>query len=159
MVLKNMGLPDPHDPDTSLSSNNDVIMFNEDNNEVELVDNMGDRYEGYQQLNGMENIPANDSDSDTDYENENMVTPTTPEAPSSFPAISSAENALLKEVWEETQSKDIEMDSDKVRAVKDAMLNFTLPASSIPEWASNIPEQEWKDHMLEKIQAKTKQSK
>lgn len=64
------------------------------------------------------------------------------------------ENSLIKEVWTGScpQSVDIEMDSQKIDEVKRAMVNITLPSSSIPEWATKIAEEDWKDVLMEHIE-------
>lgn len=36
-----------------------------------------------------------------------------------------------------------------MQLVKDVMLTIELPPENIPEWARNIPEEEWKDHLLQ----------
>lgn len=64
------------------------------------------------------------------------------------------EEVLVNEVWSGPPPKavDIEMDSKKVDEVKQAMTNITLPPSSIPEWAANVPEEEWKNQLLKRLQ-------
>ncbi len=36
----------------------------------------------------------------------------------------------------------------KAKTIKEAMANFHLPNSSIPEWATIIPEGKWKEKLL-----------
>lgn len=64
------------------------------------------------------------------------------------------ENVLVGEVWSGAtpESSDIEMNSQKVDEVKQAMASFTLPSTSIPEWASKIPEEDWKQELMERIE-------
>ena len=39
------------------------------------------------------------------------------------------------------------------------MKGFQLPSSNIPEWAKNVPEDKWKEHLLAKLeQLNTKDS-
>ena len=38
--------------------------------------------------------------------------------------------------------------SDKVQAVKHAMAGFSLPASSVPQWAKVVPEDVWKAELI-----------
>lgn len=44
------------------------------------------------------------------------------------------------------------MDSQKVDEVKQVMAHITLPASSIPEWAAKIPEENWKQELMQRIE-------
>lgn len=80
---------------------------------------------------------------------ENSTTPPN----TNLPPIVPMENTLLTEVWTSTstQPSDIEMDNQKVDEVKQAMVNITLPPTSIPEWASKIPEEDWKRELMERI--------
>ncbi|RZC40778.1 hypothetical protein BDFB_010265 [Asbolus verrucosus] len=79
----------------------------------------------------------------------------------SLPSITRIEDALVKEVWMGPAPKavDIEMDNNKVDEVKQAMMNFTLPPSSIPEWANNIPEEQWKQQLISRLQYLQKKGK
>jgi hypothetical protein len=45
------------------------------------------------------------------------------------------------------------MGSQQVEQVKAAMANFSLPASAIPGWASAVPEEQWKQQLLNRIQS------
>lgn len=63
------------------------------------------------------------------------------------------EQILVKEVWSVPTPTDIEMDSKKVDEVKQVMSTITLPPSSIPDWASNISEEEWKQQLTKRLQA------
>lgn len=44
---------------------------------------------------------------------------------------------------------DIDVNCDEVRA---AMSGFTLPQSSIPLWAENIPEAQWATTLMQQLQ-------
>lgn len=47
------------------------------------------------------------------------------------------------DVWSSTSNgTNIEMDADKINKVKSAMASFSLPNSSIPEWANAITEEQ-----------------
>ena len=56
------------------------------------------------------------------------------------------------QIWSSTvnQSK-IDLDSEKICQVKSLMASFTLPNSVIPEWASKISEEQWKQQLMERI--------
>ncbi|PSN43323.1 hypothetical protein C0J52_17728 [Blattella germanica] len=59
----------------------------------------------------------------------------------------------LKEVWSAPSGgSNIEMGSEQVEQVRAAMANFALPSSSIPAWATSVPEEEWKQQLLDRIQ-------
>lgn len=72
----------------------------------------------------------------------------------SLPEITPIEHTLVQEVWSgpPPQFVDIEMDSARANEVKRAMANFTLPATNFPEWAASIPEDQWKEQLISKIQ-------
>jgi hypothetical protein len=59
----------------------------------------------------------------------------------------------LREVWSGSSRGDsIEMGSEQAERVTAAMANFSLPASAIPGWASAVPEEQWKQQLLDRIQ-------
>lgn len=43
------------------------------------------------------------------------------------------------------------MDDDVTQEILKAMRGFNLPASAYPPWAREIGEDEWKNHIYEKI--------
>ncbi|CAI9734682.1 male-enhanced antigen 1 [Octopus vulgaris] len=43
------------------------------------------------------------------------------------------------------------LDENQEEKVRDAMKGFQLPVGNIPEWALNIPEDKWKEHLLSKL--------
>ncbi|XP_023237325.1 male-enhanced antigen 1-like [Centruroides sculpturatus] len=47
------------------------------------------------------------------------------------------------------------MNQERVDKIKQAMAGFTLPCSSVPNWAFNIPEDEWKERLVTILQKKT----
>lgn len=53
-------------------------------------------------------------------------------------------------------SRDITVDYDQVRA---AMASITLPPSSIPPWASSIPDSEWCTYLQNRIRILQEQDK
>ncbi|GAB1610152.1 uncharacterized protein LOC115222646 [Argonauta hians] len=57
-------------------------------------------------------------------------------------------------LWNEPpppESASNNLDETQQEMVKDAMKNIQLPTSNIPEWALNIPEDKWKEHLLTKL--------
>ncbi|PNF16766.1 hypothetical protein B7P43_G00885 [Cryptotermes secundus] len=64
----------------------------------------------------------------------------------------------LREVWSGSSHGDsIEMGSEQAERVRAAMANFSLPASAIPSWASAVPEEQWKQQLLDRIQRQQQQ--
>ncbi|XP_014244633.1 uncharacterized protein LOC106663910 [Cimex lectularius] len=49
---------------------------------------------------------------------------------------------------EETIRSDIEINPEEVRSI---MSNITLPPSSFPTWACNIPESQWTSYLVSRI--------
>lgn len=61
-------------------------------------------------------------------------------------------NAELREVWSAPSGNSIEMGSEQAEQVRAAMANFALPQSAFPAWATAVPEEQWKQQLLERIQ-------
>lgn len=143
MVKSDRGLPEPPETSTngSVSPNHEIMATPDSDTENE------DGYAGYQPLplNPDENL-SSDSEDDTEN-NENTAQPE-----DTLPPITRMEDTLVREVWSGAPPQDIAMDSSKVDEVKQMMANVTLPPSSIPEWARNIPEEAWKETLLNRIQ-------
>ncbi|KAH0955129.1 hypothetical protein HN011_008278 [Eciton burchellii] len=56
------------------------------------------------------------------------------------------------EVWSCSQNRtDIDLDAAKIKQVKSVMASITLPETSIPQWASAISEEQWKEQLLVRI--------
>ncbi|XP_067010206.2 uncharacterized protein [Anabrus simplex] len=47
----------------------------------------------------------------------------------------------------------IEMGEERVAQVLAAMSNISLPPSAVPEWAASVPEEHWRQTLLERIQS------
>nr|CAI5837053.1 unnamed protein product [Callosobruchus analis] len=145
----NTGLPDPEHPEEDLPSNNEtgVILVTDDESDDQetLV------LDEYQPL-AMEDSEESNHGSSEDEELENQASGITKPPDANLPPITPIEETLVKEVWSAPPPKDIEMDSKKVDEVKKAMANITLPPGGIPEWAESIPEEEWKQYLLKRLQ-------
>ncbi|KAJ8984367.1 hypothetical protein NQ317_003515 [Molorchus minor] len=151
MVSSNTGLPDPDNPAHDLRvSNEDVILVTDD--EEESDDQETVTLDDYQPLPMEENF-NNGSESSEDEASGGNLTNRPSNCPS-LPPITPMEDALFKAVWYDSPTKpvDIEMDSKKVDEVKQVMATITLPPSSIPEWAANIPEEEWKGQLMKRLE-------
>lgn len=135
-----MGLPEPPDNNETISSVNDINVVNETDS-----DDDGNEYDGYTLLPlGPEETF---SDDDVTVEEEEH-------SENSLPSIIPMENQLVQEVWGNQATFvgiDIEMDNDKVNEVKRAMSNFTLPPTSIPAWANSVPEEMWKENLMDRL--------
>jgi len=56
------------------------------------------------------------------------------------------------EVWSCSENRtDIDLDAAKIKQVKSVMASITLPETSIPQWASAISEEQWKEQLLVRI--------
>ncbi|KAJ8890826.1 hypothetical protein PR048_010335 [Dryococelus australis] len=61
--------------------------------------------------------------------------------------------AELRELWSAPATRvDFDLGVDKVQAVQEAMSGVTLPASAIPEWAASVPEDQWRQQIMDRIQ-------
>lgn len=150
MVACDRGTPEGPDNSTSrnLENNGEIIMPNDTDSDED-----GQNYTGYQPLPlSPEEALGEDSDEETSHSNSDNFLDE-----QSLPPITRAEETLVRDVWTNSLPKDIEMDSSKVNEVKQAMMGITLPDSSIPEWASKIPEEAWKERLLNRIQNRNRQ--
>lgn len=142
-----MGLPEPPDANgknDNVNNANEVIVMNQ--NETDSDDDHNE-YDGYTLL------PLGPEEAITDDEAFND-TSQQEEPPDFLPAIIPMDQSLVQEVWgqrAESVSVDIEMDIEKVNEVKQAMSNFTLPSTSIPPWANSVPEEMWKENLMDRL--------
>lgn len=52
----------------------------------------------------------------------------------------------------------VHLDEEKIEIIKSCMVGFTLPSSNVPKWAKNVSEEQWKEHLLKKIEEKNSDS-
>ncbi|GBM67690.1 hypothetical protein AVEN_247097-1 [Araneus ventricosus] len=52
--------------------------------------------------------------------------------------------------------KDLKMDEDHIETIKSVMRSITLPKSNLPQWATLVPEEEWKPALLSSMLNKRK---
>ncbi|XP_011882962.1 PREDICTED: male-enhanced antigen 1 [Vollenhovia emeryi] len=58
----------------------------------------------------------------------------------------------ILEVWSCPHNRsDIDLDATKIKEVKSVMASVTIPEASIPQWASAISEEQWKEQLLVRI--------
>lgn len=148
MVGHDSGLPDPPDSDDSLTTNTEIVMMNDSESDDDL-----NEYNGYEPLP----LEADDHEVTT---NEQQLIEDIPDmtTTTALPELTRMEDTLVQEVWSNTpvNTVDIRMDKEKEEEVKQAMLNVTLPPSSIPAWANAVPEEQWKDHIMQMLQCNRK---
>ncbi|KAJ8926414.1 hypothetical protein NQ314_021202, partial [Rhamnusium bicolor] len=156
MVTSDTGLPDPDNPNNDLRvSNEDVILVTDDDEDSDDQETV--TLDDYQPL-PMED--TGDSNYCSTYGYQTPENTTTSSARRRTP-MEEVVVATFKQVWNECHPSegDIEMDSKKIDEVKEAMSKITLPPSSIPEWANSVPEDEWKKHLLNRLQTNQEEKK
>ena len=52
------------------------------------------------------------------------------------------------------EPEEIVLDENKSKKISDLMSNFQLPNKCVPEWAKSIPENVWKQNLIDSINAK-----
>lgn len=97
-----------------------------------------------------DNDPILDEDEENDWvSNGNDVDSSIPDAELDVQQGYSPETI---EVWSSPHNRSsIDMDTEKINQVKSMMASFTLPNSAIPEWASTISEDQWKEQLIGRI--------
>ncbi|XP_013111116.1 uncharacterized protein LOC106089706 [Stomoxys calcitrans] len=70
-----------------------------------------------------------------------------------LPPIESIDAEIEREVWSQPRPEElqIELDSSKTQQILSAMANFTLPNIGVPSWAEGVPEERWKEELLQRI--------
>ncbi|XP_034243681.1 male-enhanced antigen 1 [Thrips palmi] len=126
-------------------------------------DNEGEEqpaYDGYTLLGQHEHQGGN-LDNEDDYETENDeinagMNNDNQQAQDIIAAPPSAGRAELAALWNsapnEATSNSIAMDDERSAQIRAAMAGFSLPASAVPAWASDIPEELWKERFLGRLQ-------
>ncbi|XP_063241012.1 uncharacterized protein LOC134541465 isoform X2 [Bacillus rossius redtenbacheri] len=67
----------------------------------------------------------------------------------SFDAGTGAE---LRELWSGAATRaDFELGADKIQAVREAMSRVALPPSSVPGWAAAVPEEQWRQQIMDRV--------
>ncbi|XP_066140968.1 male-enhanced antigen 1 isoform X2 [Euwallacea fornicatus] len=146
-ISPNRDLEDPRADD----SDSDMEEWDSGANYMPLSQNTNDGEPLYEQNNDSEEENFN-------FEEFQMVTPsdTNGSHDESLP-ISTVQpfimSTLVDEVWSKPGPKevDIEMGDKKVDLVKQVMSTIQLPSDTFPDWARNIPEEEWKNYLLQKL--------
>ncbi|XP_045479931.1 male-enhanced antigen 1 [Harmonia axyridis] len=79
--------------------------------------------------------------------------PTLPLPRKSFPLPVISRTSAYDD-YASSSSSNINMDDKKCEEVKKIMVNINLPTSCIPEWAADVPEEQWKDFILQRLHLK-----
>ncbi|XP_035916633.1 male-enhanced antigen 1 isoform X4 [Anopheles stephensi] len=152
-----MGLPDlPGQPEDdsnfTMDENNTVHLepLSEDESDNEsLVDANG--YAGYQPLNMDE---QNQTNRMTSVMDEEMDTDAGEGEPPGHDGGSTVNAEFLNvDVWNAPRPNElsIDLDSSKAAEIVNVMAGIKLPTTAVPEWARGVPEEEWKENLLQRI--------
>ncbi|XP_065079013.1 uncharacterized protein LOC135701996 [Ochlerotatus camptorhynchus] len=142
-----MGLPDlpeQNDGDEFRMEEDTIINADVTTDDSENEFNDENEYMGYQPLNLGDN---NDTLVESDDQNDSQVTTPTHRGNNSNPVF------LNVDVWNAPRPDElnIELDPAKAEQILNVMAGFKLPNSSVPEWAVGIPEDRWKEELLQRI--------
>ncbi|KAL1509317.1 hypothetical protein ABEB36_004079 [Hypothenemus hampei] len=161
MVHENAGLSSNSSDNMDISPNNDLQLATGDdsdsdleqmdvlNDYVPLAQNPSDGNPLYISLTDSDE-DENDDDNDDMPVSESNVSGAVGGNISDATSLSST---YIQEVWNTPPPNPIgiELDETKILLIKQSMANIELPPNVIPEWARNIVEEEWKSHLLEKL--------
>ncbi|KAK3930321.1 Male-enhanced antigen 1 [Frankliniella fusca] len=143
----------------SLPHTYNVAAVDDSDNEVEEQQ----VYDGYTLLGQHEfggGAHVNDEDSDVEPEETNQIDNRPAEDETA--QLPEAGREELLALWNSTPvgvtSNSITMDDERSAQIRAAMAGFSLPPSAVPAWASSIPEEMWKEKLLDKLQQVTKNS-
>uniref|UniRef100_A0A182HVE6 Menorin-like domain-containing protein n=2 Tax=Anopheles arabiensis TaxID=7173 RepID=A0A182HVE6_ANOAR len=157
LTSEKMGLPDlPGQPEDdsafTMDENNTVHLepLSEDESDNESMDANG--YAGYQPLNMDELNHPNRRPSLMEDEAESGV------GEGESVGLDGANNSinadfLNVDVWNAPRPNElnIELDSSKAAEIVNVMAGIKLPTTAVPEWARGVPEEEWKENLLQRI--------
>ncbi|XP_055533033.1 uncharacterized protein LOC129723092 [Wyeomyia smithii] len=145
-----MGLPDlpeqfDEEETLSIGEGNAIIMdFASDDSEYESGEDNG--FIGYQPLSLHDNneTTINENESDTDETNVAVNVSNVYQSNPDF---------LNLEVWNAPRPSELSIDLDcaKANQIVNVMAGFELPNSAVPPWAIGIPEDKWKQELLQRI--------
>uniref|UniRef100_A0A182PMA0 Male-enhanced antigen 1 n=1 Tax=Anopheles epiroticus TaxID=199890 RepID=A0A182PMA0_9DIPT len=151
-----MGLPDlPGQPEDdsnfTMDENNTIHLdpMSDEESDNESMDANG--YAGYQPLNMDEQNHTNRRISLMEDDLESAVG----EGESAgLDAVNSVNADFLNvDVWNAPRPDElnIELDSSKAAEIVNVMAGIKLPTTAVPEWARGVPEEEWKENLLQRI--------
>lgn len=165
IINKKMGYPPelPSDEDKKISAldvpDQNHPMTDEDE-EIEASP-----YHGYEPLSVSDNpdfimedaAGGSDGDEDDDLDTVESIKGST-EDPSicegnELPKITSVDQEVESEIWTQPRPKELEfpLDINKTEQILTAMATIKLPNTAIPNWAKDVPEESWKNDLLQRI--------
>ncbi|KAL5279345.1 hypothetical protein ACFFRR_003747 [Megaselia abdita] len=121
----------------------------------------GNPYNGYEPLQlsdfAMDENEDSDLEDDEDVDTVESIKGST-EEPSlcegnDLPKITSVDQEIESEIWGQPRPKELEipLDTNKTEQILTAMSTIKLPNAAIPNWAKDIPEESWKNDLLQRI--------
>ncbi|XP_013785390.1 male-enhanced antigen 1-like isoform X2 [Limulus polyphemus] len=131
----------PQEDDVSVSEGPSHINFlvADDSNNSSGSDDEGPAQNGYELL--PQDIGENGTDHDLHQDEETINA-----------SLSSERNPSTTMIEVGESSNCHPMDKDHIEKIKECMSGFTLPSSSVPSWASVIPEEDWKTYLLGRLE-------
>uniref|UniRef100_A0A182LSA0 Male-enhanced antigen 1 n=1 Tax=Anopheles culicifacies TaxID=139723 RepID=A0A182LSA0_9DIPT len=152
-----MGLPDlpgqPEDDSNFTMDENNTVhlepMSDDESDNESFVDANG--YAGYQPLNMDE---QNQTNRRTSLMEDDLESGVGDGEPAGFDAGSTSNAEFLNvDVWNAPRPNElsIELDSSKAAEIVNVMAGIKLPTTAVPEWARGVPEEEWKENLLQRI--------
>lgn len=155
-----MGFPElPSEDDKNISAL-DVPDQNhpmtDDDDEID-----GNPYNGYEPLSLNDNqdfvMDEDNDDEDDDLDTVESIKGST-EEPSlceggDLPKVMTVDQEVESEIWGQPRPKELEipLDTNKTEQILTAMATIKLPNTAIPNWAKDVPEESWKNDLLQRI--------
>ncbi|CAL1283590.1 unnamed protein product [Larinioides sclopetarius] len=109
-------------------------------------------HDGYQPLsqdpeNCLDNH-SDDVDEDSNFLPEEEMITCGVSLPSSSLLLPAPSDEMIVSDSKSDMKKDLKMDADHIETIKSVMRSITLPKSNLPQWATLVPEEEWKSALL-----------
>lgn len=153
-----MGSPElPSEDDKKISALDVPDQNHPMTDEDEEID--GNLYNGYEPL-ALDNqdFPMDDaSEDEDDLDTVESIKGSTEEPSlcegSDFPKITTVDQEVESEIWGQPRPKELEisLDTNKTEQILSAMATIKLPNTAIPNWAKDVPEESWKNDLLQRI--------
>ncbi|KAL9923250.1 uncharacterized protein LOC119633858 [Glossina fuscipes] len=155
-------LPDPGEDDLRATqiAYNDIGEADDESDNGSVQDD--GTYEGYEPL-AMDDVDYDNTIHVENHSYESNIRAVNEETFSgiqdnlNLPSIESIDVELEREVWIQPRPQElqIELDNNKTQQILNAMANFSLPSTAVPEWATGVSEDSWKEELLQRIRERT----
>ncbi|XP_068150910.1 uncharacterized protein [Drosophila tropicalis] len=129
------------------------------------TDDSDDAYNGYEPL-AMEDEPqaaasAVTTSPEDDDKNIDLTTAEVTHGDPNMPPIEPVDAEIERQVWNEPRPRELQIELDKTKTdqILSAMSKITLPNITVPDWAKGVPEESWKQELLDRIQNRQQQPK